>query len=876
MLTPDKASHMPWLPTQTKQKTVIIIQRLRDIILSSIALEELFVFLTLERLICTISIRTMTSQETEEEVALHGQGDSTHAKTTTFTSSSSRLWKYLSLILLLLCLALLIALIVVATRGNDQRPVRTSDKVTPQCAEGMSRESTSSSERGLFEDLLEDEHKAVRDYMLGIEKLGLTPVHVAQFKAKVDSNFIAMIQFQPPSKAAALRYLDKNQAKPEREALVVIFKGAAKPPIVEEYIVGPVSKPTSHRLRVIPGRSYPIAFDSRPFLSVEIRALSHIWKNVSRKAYRLLTESFDGYSYHNCTDRCLTMQFSAPVGYTNKTRGAWYAFHRDHPPLFVYPLPFEIYIDHAGSDTSKWSVGKVYYNGQLFDSLDALLVAYDADTLNKTKIPDTDTLFSSYERRGRPQPSKPMRGPELYEPDGKRYEVRGRHVEYMNWAFDFRIDTLKGFQIYDIRFNGTRIIYELSLQEAIATYTGFSPVQGSNNFVDSNWFTGSNNHDLVPGVDCPGTATFFDVVHMADTSGPYTIKNAACLFELNSGIPLRRHYANDFSSAYRFYGGMTNQVLVLRTIATIGNYDYVHDAIFYQNGVIEVKMSASGFVSGSFYTPDVSPYGYPIHTNHLTSTTHDHLLHYKVDLDVEGTTNSYETIEIGIENTTNRFMPDYPPHLFRKVLKPSVKKTEQEALYKFNFDTPKYLNFFNEEKKNKMGVKKGYRIQHHGIMKQLYPEDFGMIPMISWSLYQLAVTRQKDSEPSSTSLYNQNAPSTPHIDFRDFVRDDEDIINQDLVAWVTTGLMHVPHSEDIPTTATPANAAGFFIRPFNYYDEDPSVGSSNAIVIKPANRDFTASTIHRFGTPTKPVCLPKGYNMTFDGRYGYLAMARGN
>lgn len=179
----------------------------------------------------------------------------------------------------------------------------------------------------------------------------------------------------------------------------------------------------------------------------------------------------------------------------------------------------------------------------------------------------------------------------------------------------------------------------------------------------------------------------------------------------------------------------------MRTVSTVGNYDYVHDFIFYQSGAIEVKVSLTGYVFGSFYNENVSPYGFNIQTNNLTSTTHDHLLNYKVDLDVSGRENSYETIEIGIENVTDRWLPEKNRRIVKKVLKPSTKNTEQEAAYKFNFDHPKYLNFYNEKSKNKMGVKKGYRIKHHGIMKQLYPEDWDMVPMISWSLYQLAVTK---------------------------------------------------------------------------------------------------------------------------------------
>ena len=140
---------------------------------------------------------------------------------------------------------------------------------------------------------------------------------------------------------------------------------------------------------------------------------------------------------------------------------------------------------------------------------------------------------------------------------------------------------------------------------------------------------------------------------------------------------------------------MANQVLVLRTVATVYNYDYVFDFIFYQNGVIEVKMSASGYIFGAFYNSNMDPYAYPLHED-FTSGTHDHLINYKVDLDVGGRGNSYETIEIGIENITERWFPNR--QRVQKVLKRDVKKTEMDASYKFDFDHLMYLNFFNEKK----------------------------------------------------------------------------------------------------------------------------------------------------------------------------------
>ena len=43
-----------------------------------------------------------------------------------------------------------------------------------------------------------------------------------------------------------------------------------------------------------------------------------------------------------------------------------------------------------------------------------------------------------------------------------------------------------------------------------------------------------------------------------------------------------------------------------------------------------------------------------------------------------------------------------------------------------------------------------------------------------------------------------------------------------------------PISEDIPNAATPTNTARFFLRPFNYFDADPSINSTGAVFIKPS------------------------------------------
>ena len=691
-------------------------------------------------------------------------------KSSSIASSArkSRLWMIIAIVFIVISIALLIALIVVATKKekSEKEPDSGSHEAVSveSCADGMSSSKDPPKSSGVFDDLTVDEITAVRDYLLKQTELNLTE----HTKANVHNNYIYLIQFLPPPKDEVLEFLDKDGPKPERKAIAVIFHGATNPPVVKEYIVSPAANPNNYKARIVPGgQKETVPFNARPFdVSVEVKAFFGIFISVAPKLIKLMHESYDGYTLVGCSigGKCLRPTFSAPMGFTGEDRHTWISFLRTGVPGdFIHPVDLMILVDHGGAVASEWKVLKVIYNNQTFDTLDELVAKYDNNTIEKIKIPAPKgnfSLFSSYERRGTTQPSKPMRGPKQYEPDGQRYTVKGRHVSYMSWSFDFRMDSNSGMQIYDIKFNGDRIVYELSLQEAAATYAGYYPRPSWNNFLDGSWRMGMSSYELARGVDCPDTSTFFDLVHMIGFEGPKTFRNAVCVFELNTGIPLRRHYDNNFVNGYKYYGGMTNQVLVLRTIATVGNYDYLFDFIFNQNGVIEVKMSASGYIFGVFFDSNMNPYAYPLH-EHFSSGTHDHLINYKVDLDVGGRKNSYETIEIGIENITERWFPNR--RRVQKVLKRSVKKTELEAAYKFNFDHPKYLNFFSDVQKNRMGVKKGYRIQLDSMLKQLYPEDWMITPMLSWSLYQMAVTKYKENEPQSSSIYNQNAPTDPQV-----------------------------------------------------------------------------------------------------------------
>nr|XP_014350021.1 PREDICTED: membrane primary amine oxidase-like [Latimeria chalumnae] len=339
-------------------------------------------------------------------------------------------------------------------------------------------------------------------------------------------------------------------------------------------------------------------------------------------------------------------------------------------------------------------------------------------------------------------------------------------------------------------------------------------------YFDGSFGFGTYSHELVRGVDCPYNATFLDTYHFFDADGPVRINNSIFVFEHNTVVPLRRHYSASH------YGGLTNGVLIIRTITTIGNYDYVWDYIFYQNGAIEAKIHATGYISTAYLFGDGLKYGTKVRTNTL-GTIHNHFLHYKVDLDIEGTNNLFVTRDMDFEKINVPWDSDQQREIPR--LTENLIETEDQAAFALHSKSPRYL-LFASNKTNDWGHRCSYRIQIVSFAGDHMPKTISEEKGMLWGRFKVAVTKYKDEEPRSSSIYNQNNPWNPAVNFADFINN-ETIADEDLVAWITTGFLHIPHSEDIPNTVTVGNGVGFLLKPYNYFKEDPSICSPDVVYI---------------------------------------------
>jgi primary-amine oxidase len=275
----------------------------------------------------------------------------------------------------------------------------------------------------------------------------------------------------------------------------------------------------------------------------------------------------------------------------------------------------------------------ILYNGILYESMTAFRSAWSSPSFEKLPKPQEGDWCKT-ERSGEPMPFDSEPGP-VQVSTSQRYAIdyENNYIEWMDFSFHMGVSRYRGLALYNINYQGERIIFELgknisiriaevntntknftAMQEALAHYASNDPVRGQTFYLDSMYGGfGQNMNQLVPGWDCPATATYLDTAY-----SPGSI----CVFERDAGFPMARH---NFGTSYSI---VKNIVLVARTIATVGNYDYMFDYEFRYDGSIEVTVRASGYIEGTYFSHN-EDYGYHIHdalSGAMVSLAHFHHL----------------------------------------------------------------------------------------------------------------------------------------------------------------------------------------------------------------------------------------------------------
>jgi primary-amine oxidase len=462
--------------------------------------------------------------------------------------------------------------------------------------------------------------------------------------------------------------------------------------------------------------------------------------------------------------------------------------------------------------------------------IENLVAVVDIEKKKLVKIEDDGVIpvplkATPYDGRDRTLSAAP-KPLHITEPEGKNYTITGNTLHWRNWDFHVRLDSRVGLMLSTVTYNdkGTKrkVMYEGSLGGMIVPYGDPDVGWYFKAYLDSGEYgMGTLTSPIQRGQDAPENAVLLDATLADYTGAPANVPNAIAVFERYAGPEFKHQEMGQPNLS------VERRELVVRWVSTVGNYDYIFDWIFAENGVMSIDVGATGIeaVKGvkarTMQDPSAAEdtrYGTLIDHN-IVGTTHQHIYNFRLDLDVDGEANSLTEIDpIVAKNTRGGPRTSTMEALQRTVA------TEKQATQKFDPTTVRLLS--NPNKTNKVGNPVSYQLipyagGTHPIAKgPNFGKDEWIYNRLSFMDRQLWVTRYNPDEFFPEGKYPNR--SNKDTGLGQFTADDQSIENTDNVVWMTTGTTHTARSEEWPIM--PTEWVHVLLKPWNYFDETPTLG----------------------------------------------------
>lgn len=416
----------------------------------------------------------------------------------------------------------------------------------------------------------------------------------------------------------------------------------------------------------------------------------------------------------------------------------------------------------------------------------------------------------------------PRKPTALSQPLGTNVHITGHEVMWGNWRFHVRIDPRVGTAISVARWRdatGWRsVLYQGYLSEMFVPYMDADYGWQSRTYFDTGEYgAGILASPLKPGIDCPQTATFLPALFADETGQPFTTPNALCVFERSGGDPIWRH----FEVVNQTYDGRANVELVVRMATAIGNYDYLFDWVFNDAAEIEVRVGATGIdalkgvatrtMSDPTAAEDTRS-GALVAPN-LVAVNHDHYFNFRLDIDVDGTANSFNH-----DVYRPMRLPRDSPRRSLYVVERQIAETEKSAA----LDTrhgPSRLRVLNETHTNGVGNPVSYEVLAVNHARLLLDPDDWPARRARFLQHDVWVTPYEPEERYAGGQYIFASHGEDGLAV--WAAQNRVIRNQDLVVWINLGMHHLTRAEDLPVM--PMIWHSFKLRPHNFFDRNPAI-----------------------------------------------------
>ena len=478
-----------------------------------------------------------------------------------------------------------------------------------------------------------------------------------------------------------------------------------------------------------------------------------------------------------------------------------------HPDANHYAYPLDLVVEMSGDA----KVLKIYYLPQgTSNEISTTATPYNTKKILDSSIEYHPDLVSNHRTTTKPY--------HVSQPEGPSFQVKGNLINWEKWRFRVGFNYREGLTLHDVRYDDRSLFYRLSLSEMFVPYgDGRMPYNRKAAFDLGNDGAGVNSNNLQLGCDCLGHIKYFDGWHTTSDGTPIQIPNAVCCHEVDDGI-LWKH--TNFRTGNAVV--TRSRVLILQTIITVSNYEYIFAFHFGQDASLHYEVRATGIVSTvPINIGDKVPFGTTIAPG-LMAPYHQHIFSLRIDPAIAGYKNSLLVEE-------SHPMPLQDP----KVHNPfgiGYTTTSQIVSHESGLDLDHTVNrtfkIINESVLNPItDGPVGFKLApFYSQMLLAHPSSYHA-KRSEFAAHAVWVTRYHDDElfaagaHTMQSLGGQGIASW--IKTRQEKGHETSVKDEDIVIWHSFGSTHNPRVEDWPVMPCEKMTVG--LKPVNFFTANPAM-----------------------------------------------------
>ncbi|TGZ81241.1 hypothetical protein EX30DRAFT_363951 [Ascodesmis nigricans] len=407
----------------------------------------------------------------------------------------------------------------------------------------------------------------------------------------------------------------------------------------------------------------------------------------------------------------------------------------------------------------------------------------------------------------------------IVQPEGASFTVTeeadakdsgGAVIEWQKWKIRTSFNGREGMVLHNIHYDGRSLFYRLSLSDMNVPYGDPRPPYHKKSAFDlGDAGAGIMANNLQLGCDCLGVIHYLSSNLTTSSGAVLPMPNVICIHEQDNGIGFKHtNYRTGRAVVTR------NRELVIQSIITVENYEYILAFIFNQSGELAYEVKATGILSTAAIEPEIQsvPWGTIVHPGVLAQY-HQHIFSLRVDPALDGPANRVvyqEAAALPVDPDTNPFGVGY-----------TVKETEitHSTSVEASPFTNRTLKIQSTTTKNPTNsLPCAYKILAPPFQPLLaHPSSFHH-KRAEFADKAFYITAHRDEELYSGGRWTNQSRGGHGV--RSWANRNDDLITKsNPVVWVQFGINHIPRTEDWPVM--PSESLRVRLVPVNFFVRNP-------------------------------------------------------